>query len=94
MKNGIVMEKSNAFEAISSEDFSKPTYNANHFGAFGDMVFDNMPESLKAVAEAAERIAILMVLQKTNGNKSKTARILKIDRKTLYNKMRSYGIEK
>jgi two-component system response regulator HydG len=48
---------------------------------------------LKQIAEAAERKAILSVLGKTGFNKSKTAKILKVDRKTLYNKIAAYNIE-
>lgn len=48
---------------------------------------------LKSVAEKAEKQAIIQVLKQTGYNKSKTADILKVDRKTLYNKMRSYNIE-
>jgi len=48
---------------------------------------------LKSVAESAERKAILEVLKKTGFNKSKAAEILKVDRKTLYNKINSYGID-
>ncbi|MDW3209490.1 MAG: sigma-54 dependent transcriptional regulator [Reichenbachiella sp.] len=59
-----------------------------------DMVFSGgIPSSLKAVAEQAEKQAILLVLEKTNKNKSKTAELLGVDRKTLYNKMRAYGID-
>ncbi|MEP2026651.1 MAG: sigma-54 dependent transcriptional regulator [Reichenbachiella sp.] len=59
-----------------------------------DMVFNGgIPSSLKAVTEQAEKQAILLVLEKTNKNKSKTAELLGVDRKTLYNKMRAYGIE-
>lgn len=59
-----------------------------------DMVFNGaIPSSLKAVAEQAEKQAILLVLEKTNRNKSKTAELLGVDRKTLYNKMRAYGID-
>src|SRR5690554_888346 len=48
---------------------------------------------LKSVAERAERKAILRVLAHTNYNKTQTAKILQIDRKTLYNKMDQYQIE-
>ncbi len=48
---------------------------------------------LKSVAEQAERKAILSILAKTGYNKSKTAEILKVDRKTLYNKITAYGID-
>jgi len=39
-----------------------------------------------------EKEMILNALKKTKGNKSKAARILDIDRKTLYNKLKQYGI--
>ncbi len=51
-----------------------------------------IPSSLKKVAEAAERAAIQEVLKRTNGNKSKTAEMLGIDRKTLYNKLNAFDI--
>lgn len=50
-------------------------------------------QDLKSVAENAEKAAIIQVLKQTGNNKSKTADILKVDRKTLYNKMRAYNIE-
>ncbi len=52
-----------------------------------------IPGSLKEVAEEAEKQAILDVLARTNNNKTKTAQILKVDRKTLYNKLKTFGIE-
>lgn len=39
-----------------------------------------------------EKEMIINALEKTNGNKSKAARLLKIDRKTLYNKLDLYEI--
>lgn len=48
--------------------------------------------SLKLIVEKAEKKAIIKVLKETNFNKSKTAQRLEIDRKTLYNKMKLYGI--
>ncbi len=47
---------------------------------------------LKSIAEEAERNAIIDVLEKTNHNKTKAAKMLNIDRKTLYNKMKNYDI--
>lgn len=48
---------------------------------------------LKALQELQEREMILKTLQEVRYNKSKAARILNIDRKTLYLKMDKYGIE-
>ncbi|HPK04624.1 MAG TPA: helix-turn-helix domain-containing protein, partial [Bacteroidales bacterium] len=48
---------------------------------------------LKAISEANERHLILKTLEKAHYNKTKAAQMLNIDRKTLYNKMRLYGIE-
>lgn len=43
--------------------------------------------------EDSERSRIVAALQQTNGNKAKAARLLGIDRKTIYNKMEKLGIE-
>ncbi|WKN44369.1 sigma-54-dependent transcriptional regulator [Tunicatimonas pelagia] len=51
------------------------------------------PDNLKSVSKIAERDAIISVLEKTGYNKTKAASVLKIDRKTLYNKMKSYNID-
>lgn len=48
---------------------------------------------LKLVAEKAEKKAILKALQQTGMNKSKSAQLLNVDRKTLYNKIKAYDIE-
>lgn len=52
-----------------------------------------IPTTLKEVAEQAEKRAIIEMLERTSGNKTKTAELLDVDRKTLYNKMKSYAIE-
>lgn len=57
----------------------------------GEMVDDNVG-LLKSIAGSAERQAIIDVLEKVNYNKSKAAELLKIDRKTLYNKLKLYNI--
>ena len=48
---------------------------------------------LKTIVEATEARTILRALEKTAFNKSRTAALLGIDRKTLYNKMATYGIK-
>jgi two-component system response regulator HydG len=48
---------------------------------------------LKALQEVQEKEMILKTLREVRYNKSKAARILNIDRKTLYLKMEKYGIE-
>jgi two-component system response regulator HydG len=46
--------------------------------------------SLKEASIDAEYEMILQALKESNYNKSKAAQLLKIDRKTLYNKMTLY----
>lgn len=48
---------------------------------------------LKVISETNERNVIVQALEKAYYNKTKAAKMLNIDRKTLYNKMRLYGIE-
>jgi len=48
--------------------------------------------NIKKVALNAEYEMIMDMLQKVQFNKSKAAKMLNIDRKTLYNKMKAYGI--
>lgn len=48
---------------------------------------------LKTVAERAEKKAIIRALELNNYNKTKTAKALNVDRKTLYNKLESFEIQ-
>ncbi len=52
----------------------------------------NSSSPLKAASEEAEKEQIISVLTQTGYNKSKTANLLNIDRKTLYNKLKQFGI--
>jgi two-component system response regulator HydG len=47
---------------------------------------------LKEATLVTEREVIIDALMKANNNKSKAAKLLNIDRKTLYNKIKQYGI--
>jgi len=49
--------------------------------------------NLKLIQAANEKELIVSTLRKVNYNKSKAARLLNIDRKTLYNKIKQYRIE-
>lgn len=71
------------------EEIKSPSY-------FDDLTTENVtsePANLKSVSKSAERDAIISVLEKTGYNKTKAASVLNIDRKTLYNKMKSYNID-
>lgn len=48
---------------------------------------------LKSIAESQEKSTISTVLKQTLFNKTKAAQLLNIDRKTLYNKIKLYGLE-
>jgi two-component system response regulator HydG len=50
-------------------------------------------DGLRGFALQAEREAILAALERNGFNKSRTAAQLNIDRKTLYNKLRTFGLE-
>jgi two-component system response regulator HydG len=73
-------------EEITDPMFSPEPISSNGtpLGIFG---------SLKEVVEHAEKNAIKHALKSSRFNKTKTAEVLEIDRKTLYNKMAQYGID-
>jgi len=51
-------------------------------------------KQLRTITEKTEKDIIVSTLHQAKFNKSKTAKILNIDRKTLYNKLKLYGIKK
>lgn len=62
-------------------------------GSFSsNLVEEENTPNLKNVALEAEYETILKVLKQVNYNKTKAAKILNIDRKTLYNKMKAMNL--
>ena len=57
------------------------------------IVDNSYTQDLKELSKNIEKETIIQVLQQTKHNKSKAAIQLNIDRKTLYNKLKEYGIE-
>lgn len=74
-------------KALSSEMLDQ-LRNPSHKSSSANPVYD-----LKALQESKEKEMIIKTLKEVRYNKSKAARILNIDRKTLYLKIEKYGIE-
>jgi two-component system nitrogen regulation response regulator GlnG len=61
-----------------------------HGLASGDLALRDI---VRSSTVHVERIAITHALRKTGGNKSKAARLLQVDYKTLHSKVKEYGIQ-
>jgi two-component system response regulator AtoC len=70
-----------------------PELSCKDIGAMGS---EPAGHDLRTVARGAtrqaERVRILQALQQTRNNRAKAAKLLKISRASLYNKLRTYGM--
>ncbi len=76
-------------DLFNSESETHYEYDAPRIGD-KKRVTEINERTLKSVSIDAEYETIVMALKKANYNKSKAAKILNVDRKTLYNKMKQY----
>ena len=92
LAGGKLVKKETLQHEIVFEKREEQNNNQQHnSGSFSNQHYEQ-PSDLKSLAEKTEREMIINTLVKVNYNKSKAANLLKIDRKTLYNKMKLYKI--
>lgn len=89
-ENEIIMPESLPPELILHSNKNLSSNNKSQNSKFLDV--DNQ-EDLKSTSDRIQEFKIVQTLKMTNNNKSEAARILGIDRKTLYNKLHEYDIE-
>ncbi len=64
-----------------------------HLNAHGQEPTEKSPTFLSGSGDTPEKQALIEALKKTNGNQSQAARILGINRVTVWNRMKKYGID-
>ncbi|HTE33987.1 MAG TPA: sigma-54 dependent transcriptional regulator, partial [Chryseolinea sp.] len=79
-------------ESVEPDSLPQEIIQANTSNVTAGALVEDNVGLLKSIAGSAERQVIIEVLEKVNYNKSKAAELLKIDRKTLYNKLKLYSI--
>ena len=77
---------------VEISNHSKFIFPENKISNDGDSQSKDLSPNLKAAAHEAEHEMILKILKQVNFNKSKAAKLLNIDRKTLYNKMKTFNL--
>jgi two-component system, NtrC family, response regulator HydG len=78
------------FEIVAGNENVDPVYSEEQMKIFKEAAVNKKEVNLKSTTAKAEYDAILNALVMVNFNKSKAAELLNIDRKTLYNKIRTY----
>lgn len=95
IKRSALLTEGNMVEASSLpleiSNYSKLVFPEHKITGYPTVDLHHLP-NLKAAAHEAEYEMIIKVLKQVNFNKSKAAKLLNIDRKTLYNKMKTFDL--
>ena len=83
IESAVILSQRNTIEIDDLPEHFRPEESAASFLKI------NMPSSMDAI----QKEAIKFTLQFTNGNKSKTAELLEMNRKTLYSKLNEYDLK-
>ena len=90
IRRSVLFAKDNVLTIENLPDFSKSVKSQNTTANF---VVENQEVKDFSLNKHNEKEQILAALNQARGNKTVAAKLLQIDRKTLYNKMHLYGIE-
>lgn len=89
IRRSVLFSYDNILRKENLPDFHKEQKNNKQ----SDVIIDNTISYQKLSLKSDEKEQIIAALNQSGGNKTLAAKLLKIDRKTLYNKMHLYNIE-
>jgi two-component system response regulator HydG len=90
IRRSVLFAKDNVLTIENLPEFSKSVKSQN---ATANFMVENQEVKDFSLNKHNEKEQILAALNQARGNKTVAAKLLQIDRKTLYNKMHLYGIE-
>ena len=89
IRRSVLFSYDNILRKENLPDFHREQKNNKQ----SDVIIDNTISYQKLSLKSDEKEQIIAALNQSGGNKTLAAKLLKIDRKTLYNKMHLYNIE-
>lgn len=89
IRRSVLFSYDNILRKENLPDFHREQKNNKQ----SDVIIDNTISYQKLSLKSDEKEQIITALNQSGGNKTLAAKLLKIDRKTLYNKMHLYNIE-
>lgn len=90
IRRSVLFAKDNVLRKDNLPEFPKNNRNQN---VKFDVIQENQEVRDFSLNKSKEKDVIIAALNQARGNKTVAAKLLQIDRKTLYNKMHLYGIE-